>query len=61
MILTLIAVFYKLYVFRQNLGNFNILVERLYGRMLHDLVVIITAKHRNFFLNKKLLQSLCIS
>ena len=35
-IITLIAVFCKLYVFRQNLDNFNILVESLYKNMLHD-------------------------
>ena len=34
--ITLIAVFCKLYVFRQNLDNFNILVESFYRNMLHD-------------------------
>ena len=34
--ITLIALFLKLYIFRQNLDNFNILVESLYGNMLHD-------------------------
>ena len=36
MMITLIALFLKLYIFRQNLDNFNILVESLYGNMLHD-------------------------
>ena len=40
MMITLIALFLKLYIFRQNLDNFNILVESLYGNMLHDKVVI---------------------
>ena len=40
MIITLIAVFCKLYGFRQNLDNFNILLESLYKNMLHDYVVI---------------------
>ena len=36
MMIALIAVFCILYVFRQNLDNFNISVKRLYGNMLHD-------------------------
>ena len=36
MMITLIALFLKLYIFRQNLDNFIILVESLYGNMLHD-------------------------
>ena len=40
MIITLITVFCKLYVSRQNLDNFNILLGSLYRNMLHNLVVI---------------------
>ena len=35
-IITLIVVFCKLYVFRQNFDSYNILVESLYRNMLHD-------------------------
>ena len=39
-ITALCALFSKLYVFRQNLNNFNILVWSLYGDVLDDSVVI---------------------